>query len=73
MSQTFDEGIVMSSIQAEYHRLLTSLAHQNANEDLQRVAHLVWRNLEHLSDVGTARRARSNRLTPILQRDLVNG
>ena len=55
----------MASIQNEYHRFLTSLQNKELHEDVYRMANLVFHNFRQLAEVGTARRARSRRLTPI--------
>lgn len=55
----------MASIRAEYQRFLASLARSPAPDNVRRMANLVLANLDHLAEVGAARRARSGRLAPI--------
>jgi len=55
----------MASIQHEYHRFLAHLAERQVHDDVRRLAHLVADNLDHLSEVGATRRARSTRLVPL--------
>lgn len=62
----------MASIQLEYHRFLEHLAAREVHDDVRRLAHLVAGNLEHLSEVGAARRARSTRLAPLALARLVD-
>ena len=55
----------MASVMAEYQRFLEALAVRPVDEDIRRMANLVYSNLPHLAEVGAARRARSSRLAPI--------
>lgn len=55
----------MASIYSEYQRFLAYLAQQNVHEDVLRLANLVFRHLQPLSEVGTARRGRSTRLVQL--------
>lgn len=55
----------MASIRSEYQRFLVSLAALPATENVRRMANLVHAHLEHLAEVGTARRARSVRLAQV--------
>jgi energy-coupling factor transporter ATP-binding protein EcfA2 len=55
----------MASIYSEYHRFLAHLAQRDVPEDTRRLAHLVLNHLQHLSEVGAARRGRSARLAPL--------
>tara|TARA_R110001592_G_scaffold110989_2_gene307743 strand:- start:30934 stop:33564 length:2631 start_codon:yes stop_codon:yes gene_type:complete len=55
----------MASVIAEYRRFLEALALRPVNEDIRRMANLVYSNLSHLAQVGATRRARSSRLAPI--------
>ncbi len=61
----------MASVLAEYQRFLVSLATSPAPENVRRMANLVLANLDHLAEVGAARRARSVRLAPIAVNDLL--
>lgn len=61
----------MASVLAEYQRFLVSLAISPAPENVRRMANLVLANLDHLAEVGAARRARSVRLAPIAVNDLL--
>lgn len=61
----------MASVLAEYQRFLDSLAISPAPENARRMANLVLANLDHLAEVGAARRARSVRLAPIAVKDLL--
>ena len=54
----------MASIASEYHRFLVHLAQREVHDDVRRFANLVLENLQTLSEVGAARRARSTRLVP---------
>ena len=55
----------MTSVIAEYQRFLGALALKPADEDVRRMANLIYTNLSQLVQVGTARRARSLRLAPL--------
>ncbi|WP_261377973.1 AAA family ATPase [Vreelandella titanicae] len=55
----------MASIHSEYQRFLIYLAQQEVHDDVLRLAHLVLDHLQTLAEVGTARRGRSARLTPL--------
>lgn len=55
----------MASVFAEYQRFLASLSGAPVSDNVRRMANLVFANLDYLAEVGTARRARSERLTPI--------
>ncbi|MEO8121121.1 MAG: ATP-binding protein [Rhodoferax sp.] len=55
----------MASVLAEYQRFLASQIGSPVSENIRRMANLVFANLDHLAEVGTARRARSVRLTSI--------
>jgi energy-coupling factor transporter ATP-binding protein EcfA2 len=55
----------MASIYSEYHRFLVHLAPRDVPEDTRRLAHLVLNHLQHLAEVGAARRGRSARLAPL--------
>lgn len=55
----------MASVIAEYQRFLEALAVRPVDEDIRRMANIVYSNLPHLTPVGAARRARSSRLAPI--------
>jgi RecF/RecN/SMC N terminal domain len=55
----------MASVIAEYQRFLGALALRSVDEDVRRMANLVYTNLPQLVQVGTARRARSLRLAPL--------
>jgi len=55
----------MASVHSEYHRFLTNLAQREVHDDVRRLAHLVLNHLQPLTEVGTARRARSMRLAPL--------
>lgn len=55
----------MASVRAEYQRFLTALSGSPISDNVKRMANLVFANLDHLAEVGTARRARSVRLAPI--------
>lgn len=59
----------MGSVRSEYQRFLTSLANSGAQENVRRMANLVFANLDQLVGVGTARRARSVRLAPLAVND----
>jgi energy-coupling factor transporter ATP-binding protein EcfA2 len=55
----------MASVLAEYQRFLEVLSLRPVNEDVLRMANLVYSNLTNLERVGASRRARSSRLAPI--------
>lgn len=55
----------MASVIAEYQRFLEALALRPVDEDIRRMANLVYTNLPELVLVGTARRARSLQLSPL--------
>ena len=55
----------MASIIAEYQRFLESLVQKPVDEDIRRMANLIYLNLDDLAQVGAARRARSSRLAPL--------
>lgn len=55
----------MASVLAEYQRFLEALSSRPVNEDVRRMANLVYNNLTNLAQVGATRRARSSRLAPI--------
>ncbi|MGH1374297.1 MAG: AAA family ATPase [Cellvibrionaceae bacterium] len=55
----------MASVIAEYQRFLEVLAARPVDEDIRRMANLIFSNLPDLAQVGSARRARSSRLAPI--------
>ncbi|MBR7782328.1 AAA family ATPase [Undibacterium luofuense] len=55
----------MSDIHAEYHRFLEHLSTRGVPEDVHRLANLIYGNLEHLAEVGAARRSRSARLVSL--------
>jgi len=55
----------MASVIAEYQRFLEVLAAKPVDEDIRRIANLIFLNLPDLALVGSARRARSSRLAPI--------
>lgn len=55
----------MASVIAEYQRFLEALSVRPVDDDIRRMANLVYSNLPHLAHVGAVRRARSSRLTPI--------
>lgn len=55
----------MASIYAEYQRFLEHLAQREIPDDVRRLAHLVAKHLQPLSEVGAARRGRSSRLAPL--------
>lgn len=55
----------MASVIAEYQRFLEVLAARPVDDDVRRMANLIYSNLAHLAQVGAARRARSSRLAPI--------
>ncbi|AZU17724.1 MULTISPECIES: AAA family ATPase [Gammaproteobacteria] len=55
----------MASIHSEFHRFLAHLAQREVHDDLRRLANLVFNHLQPLAEVGTARRGRSTRLTPL--------
>jgi energy-coupling factor transporter ATP-binding protein EcfA2 len=55
----------MASVRSEYQRFLASLSGSPISDNVKRMANLVFANLDHLAEVGTARRARSVRLAPI--------
>lgn len=55
----------MASIHSEYHRFLAHLAQRQVHDDVRRLAHLIFENLQTLSEVGAARRGRSTRLAPL--------
>ncbi|MCV2402657.1 AAA family ATPase [Marinomonas sp. C2222] len=61
----------MASVIAEYQRFLEVLAVRPIDNDIRRMANLIYFNLPHLAQVGTARRARSSRLVPIAINQLV--
>lgn len=61
----------MASILAEYQRFLASLEDLPVEDNVRRMANLVLANLDHLAEVGTARRARSVRLAPIAVQQLL--
>jgi len=60
----------MASVLAEYQRFLEAIALRPVDEDIRRMANLVYSNLPNLAKVGAARRARSTRLAPIAISDL---
>ena len=62
----------MASIKSEYQRFLIFLAGCEVDEDVRRLAAVVYRHLDHLAEVGATRRARSNRLAPLVLRHLVD-
>lgn len=62
----------MSSLHAEYHRFLVYLAAQPIHADVRRLANIIMANLQNLAEVGTHRRGRSGRLTPIALQQLPN-
>ncbi|SEM10479.1 ATP-binding protein [Halomonas caseinilytica] len=53
------------SIQMEYQEFLSHLDQKEVHDDVRRMANLIGTHLSTLSEVGTARRARSSRLAPI--------
>ncbi|HTF97511.1 MAG TPA: AAA family ATPase [Cellvibrio sp.] len=55
----------MTAILDEYQRFLLWLARSRASDNARKMANLVLSNLNHLAEVGVARRARSVRLAPI--------
>lgn len=55
----------MASVIAEYQRFLESLVQRTVDEDIYRMANLIYLNLADLAQVGAARRARSSRLAPL--------
>lgn len=55
----------MASIHSEYQRFLSHLAQREVHDDVRRLAHLVLNHLQSLAEVGTARRGRSTRLSPL--------
>lgn len=55
----------MASVIAEYQRFLGALALRPVDEDVCRMANLVYTSLPQLAQVGTARRGRSLRLAPL--------
>lgn len=55
----------MSDIHGEYHRFLVHLSQRGVPEDVHRLANLIFSQLEHLAEVGTARRSRSIRLAAL--------
>ncbi|MEP7730323.1 AAA family ATPase [Marinomonas primoryensis] len=55
----------MASVIAEYQRFLGALALRPVDDDVCRMANLVYTNLSQLAQVGTARRGRSLRLAPL--------
>jgi len=55
----------MASVIAEYQRFLEVLSVRPVDDDIRRMANLIYSNLPHLAQVGAARRARSSRLAPI--------
>ena len=61
----------MASVIAEYQRFLEVLAVRPIDNDIRRMANLIYLNLPHLAQVGAARRARSSRLAPIAINQLV--
>lgn len=62
----------MASIVSEYNRFLTHLTQQNVHDDVRRLAQLISNNLQHLAEVGTARRGRSVRLAPLAVRHMAD-
>lgn len=65
------KGSNMASVIAEYQRFLEVLAVRPIDNDIRRMANLIYLNLPHLAQVGAARRARSSRLAPIAINQLV--
>jgi energy-coupling factor transporter ATP-binding protein EcfA2 len=61
----------MASIHSEYYRFLTHLAQRDVHEDVRRLAHLVFRHLQPLAEVGAVRRGRSTRLAQLAVAHLV--
>ena len=61
----------MASIIAEYQRFLEVLSVRPVDDDIRRMANLIYSNLPHLAQVGAARRARSSRLAPIVTNQLI--
>lgn len=61
----------MASVIAEYQRFLEALAERPVNEDIRRIANLIYLNLTDLAQVGAIRRARSSRLAPLAISQLV--
>lgn len=55
----------MASVIAEYQRFLEVLSVRPVDDDIRRMANLIYSNLPHLAQVGAVRRARSSRLAPI--------
>jgi hypothetical protein len=62
----------MASVVAEYQRFLGALALSPVDEDVCRMANLVYTNLPQLAQVGTARRGRSLRLAPLALNQLAD-
>lgn len=61
----------MASVIAEYQRFLEVLAERPVDEDIRRMANLIYSNLADLAPVGAARRARSSRLAPLAINHLI--
>jgi recombinational DNA repair ATPase RecF len=55
----------MASVIAEYQRFLETLVQRPVDEDIRRMANLIYLNLAELAQVGSSRRARSSRLAPL--------
>ena len=60
----------MGTVRSEYHGFMASLAEPAVPDDVRRVARIVGRHLATLAPLGTARRARSARLAPLLVQEL---
>lgn len=61
----------MASIIAEYQRFLEALAERPVDDDIRRMANLIYSNLAGLAQVGAVRRARSSRLAPLAINQLI--
>jgi len=60
----------MASITSEYRRFLLFLSGREVDEDVRRLAAVVYTHLDHLAEFGATRRARANRLAPLAVRHL---